>query len=391
MHRALDEQIQALIKPHEWELQTSFQIVGLKNHILTQAAVPPNRTPSNPYLAAKVGINPDYVQWERDPAGWVKRKQEATWARYESCYNEAGRAKLVKQIDDQLTLQFDDAERFAELNTWLTSAALLDALEWYAKDDIACGGLFEYQVSLCTYALGTSKGGQALLAEWAKDVDVRQSNLMNRQLLFNQESAIDEFKKVANNLKGKPDVSTANLQTMVSNIAGTFDKAGAIGALAERGVAPVGMGGVAAKFVLGAQVYSTIGQTALQPASGAVTKLYAFLLYLRGGAKAYMQGVADAVIGVFDAAYESKAAVPLEQASQLRNKLAQAAAEKRNGNFAALRLGTALALIESWNLALKLSVSQGKGWNTRESWEMYAAGLSTAAAVAISVASLARW
>lgn len=390
-HRALDEQIQALIKPHEWELQTSFQIVGFKNHILTQAAVPPRRIPSSPYLAARNGINPEYMLWERDPAGWVKRNQEATWSRYESCYDEAARAKLVEQVDGQLKSQFEDAEkRFAELKAWLTSPALLDALAWYATDDIRCGAIFEYQVSLCTYALGTSKGGLALLTEWAKDIEVRQGNLMIRQLLFNQQTAMDEFKTVANKLKGQPDVNTANLQTMLSNIAGTFDKAGAIAALAEGGVAPVGMGGVTAKFVLGAQVYSTIGQTALRPANGAISKLYAFLLYLRGGAKAYMQGVADAVIGVFDAAYGSKAALPLEQASQLRGKLAQAAAEKRNGNFAALRLGTALALIEAWNLSLKLAAAQGKGDYTRERWEMYAALTATLGAIAISVANLGK-
>lgn len=390
-HRALDEQIQALIRPHEWALQTSFQIVGFKNYILTQAAVPPRRDPSSAYLAAKHGINPEYRLWERDPAGWVKRNQRATWSRHESCYDEAARAKLVQQVDGQLKSQFDDAEkRFAELKAWLTSRALLDALAWYATDDIRCGALFEYQVSLCTYALGTSRGGLAMLTEWAKDIGVRPDNLMIRQLLFNQQAAMTEFKTVASKLKDQPDVNTASLQAMVSNIAGTFDKAGAIAALAEGGVAPVGMGGVAAKFVLGAQIYSTIGQTPLQPANGAISKLYAFLLYLRGGAKAYMQGAADTVIGVFDAAYASKAAVPLEQASQLRSKLAQAAAEKKNGNFAALRLGTALALIESWNLALKLAAAKGKGDYTRERWEMYAALTATSGAIAISVANLGK-
>lgn len=388
-HRALDEQIEAVIKPHEWELQTSFQIVGLKNHILTQAAVPPSPTPSNPYLAAKVGINPDYDQWKRDPAGWVKNKQKATWARYESCYNEPARAKLAEQIDKQLNPQFDEAEkRFTELKAWITSRALLDAFEWYAKDDINGGGLFQYQVSMCTYALGTSKGGQALLEEWGKDIDVRQDNLVNRQLLFNQQAAIDEFKKVANKLKGQQDVSTANLQTMVANITGTFDKAGAVAGLAEGGVAPIGMGGVAAKFLHDTQIYATIGQTALQPTSGAINKLYAFLLYMRGGAKAYMQGAMDAVIGIFDATYASKAGTHIEQASQLRSKLAEAAADKKNTNFAALRFGTALALIESWNLVLKLSASKGKGWNASESWELYAAMASTAGAIAVSVASL---
>jgi len=390
-HRALDEQIEAVIKPHEWELQTSFHIAGLKDYIQAQASVPPSRTPSNPYLAGKVGINPDRVQWERDPAGWVAGNRKAAWQRYESCYDEPGRARLVQQIDTRLTPQFDEAEkRFVELKAWLTSAALLDAFEWYAKDNIACGGLFEYQVSMCTYALGTSKGGQALLTEWCKDVEVRRANLINRQLLFNQQAAIDEFKKVANSLKGQLDVSTATLQSMISNIAGTFDKASAIGALAADGIAPVGMGGVAAKFVFGTQIYATLGQTALQPAASAVNKLYAFLLYLRGGAKAYMQGAADAVIGLFDAAYASKAAVPIEQASQLRSKLAQAAADKKNGNFAALRFGTALAFIEAWNLVLKSKAAKGKGLETREFWEAYAALASTSAAIAISAADLAK-
>lgn len=388
-HRALDEQVEAIIKPHQWELQTSFHIVGLKEHIQAQAAVPPKSVPSNPVLAAKVGLNPDYVQWQRDPHGWVSRNQKAAWDRYESCYDEARRAKLVQQVEEQLKPKFDEAEqRFTELNAWLTSQALVNALDWYATDNVACGKLFEAQVSLCTYALCTSKGGQALLQAWAKDIQVQRTNLINRQLLLNQKVAIDEFKKAASNLQGKPDVNTGTMQTMVSNIAGTFDKAGAIASLAEGGTVPVGMGGIAAKFLLGNQIYATIGQTALQPASGAIDKLYAFLLYLRGGAKAYIQGSADAVIGLFDAAYASKAAVPLERAAELRGKLAQAAADKRSGGLSAVGFGTALAFIESWNLYLKAGAAKGKSGGSRESWELYAAGAATAGAIAVCGANL---
>jgi hypothetical protein len=113
-----------------------------------------------------------------DPQAGSNAISEATWSRYESCYDEAVRAKLVAQVDGQLKSQFDDAEkRFAELKAWLTSRALLDALAWYATDDIRCGALFEYQVSLCTYRW-VLPGRAVMLTEWAKDIGVRPDNLM---------------------------------------------------------------------------------------------------------------------------------------------------------------------------------------------------------------------
>ncbi|WP_137926543.1 T6SS effector BTH_I2691 family protein [Cupriavidus sp. 2SB] len=388
--RAVEEDVERIIKPREWELQTSFRIEGLKKLVIAQAGLPPRGLATVPQFGVAVA-NPEYAEWKRDPEKWAQRQQAEAWSIYEQYYDEAARLKFVDRVNDQLMSAFEEAERhFTELKPWLTCAALLEALEWYGTNDERCGVLFEYQVSLCTYGLGLSKGGQALLKAWATDMEVRPSNLINRQFLFNQRAAIEEFRRVASHLQGHRDIHTTTLQSMVSSIAGTFDKASAIAVAADEAMPPHGMGGVAAKFVLGAQFYSTIGQSALQPASGAVTKFYAFLLYLRGGAKDFMQGMADMVIGTFDAAYGSKVGVHTDEAKRLLDKLRAAAADKRNANFASLRLGTALGLVEAWNLALKWKAFDGKTESSRQRWELYAAMTATSGAVAISAGHLVK-
>lgn len=390
-HRSLDVDIQKEMKPYQWELETSHRIAGLKQRVMAQAAVPPSMVPSDPEVAAKIGINPEYDYWKRNPERWVKASQDTAWGNYESLYDEPKRAALVTQLDTKLKPWFDDVEkRFVDLKVWLTSQALTNAFESYHPNKVECGLLFEYQSSLCTYALATSKGGEALLREWTKDVNVAETNLLNRQMLLNQKAAIDEFKKAAGKLKGMPDVDSGTLQQMVSSVTGMIDKANAIvSGLGKGGVVPEGMGGVAAKFLSGALFFSTIGQTAFAPTAGAVNKLYAFVIYVRGGAKAYLQGAADAMIGIFDSAYVSKAGNPIDEARGLRTKLTEAA-KANTDDHAAMRFGTALALIESWNLGLKYAAARGKGANARESWDLYAAIASTSAAIAVSVANLTK-
>lgn len=389
-HRSLDVQLQQAMKPHEWEMETSYRIMGLKQRVLSQAAVPPEKLPSDPLMAAKIGINPAYLDWQRDPQGWVKRKQDAAWGRYASCYDEAKRATTIKAVEEKLAPWFADVERrFADLKAWLTSRALTNAFEHYHPDNIECGLLFEYQASLCTYALATSEGGEAMLREWARDASVANTNLLNRQMLFNQKAAIDEFRKAAVALQGKATIDAASLQQMVSNVAGVIDKANAIAQMAEQGLLPAISAGVPAKLLSGALLFATVGQTALTRTNGAVDKLYAFVLYLRGGAVAFMQGSADAAIGVFNASYASKAHIPVAEAQAQRAALKQAMAANKS-EFAAMRFGTALALIESWNLVLRYGAAQGKSPGSREHWDLYAACAATAAAVAVSVASLSK-
>ncbi|WP_137927350.1 T6SS effector BTH_I2691 family protein [Cupriavidus sp. 2SB] len=386
--RAVEEDIEAVIKPQEWALQTSFRIEGFKNHILTQRVVPPGSADYDP-ITATVAPNPAYLQWKKNPQAWEQNARKDDWARYESRYDEAARARLISQFNNQLGSKFADAEkRFTDLKSWITSSALLDALDWYGKNDVNGGVLFAYQVSLCTYGMGISKGGQALLRAWATDMEIRRGNLINRQLLFNQQAATEDFRRIAKSLQGKSDIDTAHLQTMVANIVGTFDKAGSIAALADRGRLPPGMGGVAAKFVAGAQLCCTIGQAAIQPLNGAITKFYAFLLYLRGGAHAFMQGMTDMVIGVFNASYGSNPGVHYDEANRMHQKLKAANLDPKNTNLGAARLGAVLALIELWNLGNKLRAASGKGLNTRERRELYAAMAATSAAVAITSANL---
>ncbi|MWL91088.1 T6SS effector BTH_I2691 family protein [Cupriavidus sp. SW-Y-13] len=389
--RAVEEDIETTIRPHEWALQTSFQIEGIKDQVMMQAAVPPSRLRANPYELTGVEAESEYRQWERDPEGWVRLNQKRAWARYDACYDEVARVELVARVRRLIQSRLEVAERrFTDLKAWMASSALLNALEWYAQDDANCGVLFEYQVTLCTYGMGIARGGQVLLRAWTADVDGGRDNLILRQLLFNQQAALDEFRTIAKGLKGKRDIDTATLQTMVSHIASTFDKAAAIAAMGEGGMVPVGMGGVAAKFVLAQQMYATIGQSALQPLNPVVTKFYSLLLYMRGSARAYAQGVSDAVFGIFDAAHASRAHLPLEQADRYRKVLAEAAAtdNRRNANYIALRFSTGLACVELLNLGMKLHASQGRDLNQREQRELIAATAATSGAIAISVAQL---
>ncbi|SCU98375.1 hypothetical protein CNECB9_5470010 [Cupriavidus necator] len=55
-----------------------------------------------------------------------------------------------------------------------------------------------------------------------------------------------------------------------------------------------------------------------------------------------------------------------------------------------MRFGVVLAAIESWNLVRKHNAADGKSRGSRESWELYAACASTAAAISVSVANLSK-
>ncbi|WP_340530112.1 hypothetical protein, partial [Cupriavidus necator] len=281
----------------------------------------------------------EYLAWQRDPQGWVKRNQDSAWGRYASCYDEEKRAMAVRTVEAKLAPWFADVEkRFADLKAWLTSGALTNAFEHYHPDNIECGLLFEYQASLCTYALATSKGGEALLREWARDLEATNANLLIRQMLFNQKAAIEEFRKAASKLKDKTDVDTAVLQQMVANTVGVMDKSNAIAQLAENGRVPALAAGAPAKLLGGALFVSTLGQTAFTTTSAAVDKLYAFVLYMRGGARAFLQGSADAVIGIFNASYPSQADIPVAEAQRQRDALKNAMAANKS-EFAAMRFG----------------------------------------------------
>jgi hypothetical protein len=389
-HRHIADEINVLLKAHEREVEISNRIMGLKAVIEAQASVKPASSYPDAYRAAKIGTPPEYAAWARDPVGWAKTQKKAAWATYDSCYDEPKRVGTMNLVQASITPQFPLAEqRFVDLDTWLTSRALLDAFAHYSPTSVECGLLFHTQVSLCTYALATSESGEKRLRAWRADVALGHQNLMARQMLFNQEAAIAEVRQALSKLKGPELVDGKSLQTTLSNTMTLFDKANDMAALANEGQLPPGAAGNAAKLLSAPLFVSAVGQSVFTGINPAADKLYAFLIYMRAGARSFLQGMADAVIGVFDAIYPSKAGLALQEAPGQRMALQQAMQSKRT-EFASLHFGAAIAVIEGVNLYYKHVANRSPNANGRTAAELFAAYAATAGATSIALANLAK-
>jgi len=389
-HRHIADEINVLLKSHEREVEISNRITGLKAVVEAQASVTPASSYPDAYRAAKIGTPPEYVAWARDPGAWVKAQKKAAWANYDSCYDEPKRVGTMNVVQASITPQFPLAEqRFADLDKWLTSRALLDAFAHYSPTSVECGLLFHTQVSLCTYALASSESGEKRLRAWRADVELQNNNLMARQMLFNQEAAIAEVRQALSKLKGQAQIDGAGLQAALSNTTALFDKANDMAALANEGHLVPGAAGNAAKLLSAPLFISAVGQSVFTGTNPAMDKVYAFLIYMRGGARSFLQGSADALIGLFDAIYPSKAELPLEQAQSQRAAL-QKVMQGKSSDFAALHFGAAIAVIEGVNLYYKHAANQKPGVNGRTGAELFAAYAATAGATSIALANLAK-
>ena len=382
-HRHIADEIDEQLRQgnRERQIETSGRIMGLKG-IVEQQGVE-SAVYANPEFTA----GPWGAQVLTDPGAREQAKAQA-WSRYQLCYDEAQRAGAMKMLEAAVNAKLSIAEqRFSDLDGWLGSQTLLNALENYSTWAIESGLLFHTQVALCTYAIGTSMAGIERLKAWRADEQLKPSNLMARQLLFNQEAAIAEVRKALQKARGQADINVVQLQSMLSATAGVFDKANDLASMANEGRVAAGAGGIAGKLLTAPLFVASVGTT-IFAGTGAPDKVYAFLLYARAIPTAMMQAGADAVIGIFNAIYPSTATVPLEHAHVQRAQL-QTLMKEKGSDFAALHLGAAIVAIEALNLCLKRSAFE-KGKAQRDRADLVAAYMATTAASAVALSNIAK-
>lgn len=315
----------------------------------------------------------------RNPADQQRQQQQEI----DHARNESWDKKYASSVDQArigafltefniATRQADEIKdnRAADHLLWLNSTSLAQAFAYYDRHDVANGLLFETQLGVAVAGMNSTALGNAQLEIWSDIDSVNPHNLFWRGLALNQASATEQINLVLDRRSELATLDDSQLQGLIKALSDIYDKAHAL-------VGEVNNNASASSIRLGGAVLliNTFGTRLLQSKPATL---------LDGPANTALALVFRARLGELGAQLHfERTSVPLSTGVKTKIGLAanksfgDAMAAGSAGPMLEVRLGSTLALLELWNLKLKLERTDK---DSREYIELAAAMIAVSAA-----------
>lgn len=313
-------------------------------------------------------------QAARQGAKITQLRRDAWDGKYAKYVDEDRRQAFLREYSDVVARADSIKEgRAADHLTWLTSARLQDALLAYDRNDTCQGLYFESQLGIAMVGMNATKDGDGLLCGWT-DGPTALTNLAWRGLAQNQEDTEKEIGRLLAQKGQLVNLSESQLDDTIKNLAAIYDRshsaAEALEAANEHGGPGARRltGGVLLANVLGNRLFESQVVSLLDAPTNVVL---AWIFKARLGRFAQQMHL-EARGGI---ALSKGVITKISTASS--ESFAKALKAGVKGPMAELRVASALALLEAWNLKIK---AQKADKGSREYLELSAAVMATGAA-----------
>ncbi|MDD0973272.1 T6SS effector BTH_I2691 family protein [Pseudomonas fontis] len=320
-----------------------------------------------------------YTVSYRDPAHQQQAEQEriekvrsTSWEKYAGYVDEPRRERFLDTY--RHAVNFADSNKEARAGDhllWLKSAALLEALDRFDRNDQEQALLFEDQMAKVLVGMNATAAGEALLSQW-REAGIARDNLFWRALAQNQDAAADELANLLGHKDQLAQLDDDQLRGHFKKLTDLFDKSHA---LADE-LANSTEGPPTARLMGGALLVNALGNTLFQSKLSAIADKPVNWL-LAQTLKARLGRFAEHF------SLESRGGMPLSRGAQRRieratqgsfSEVLQAGAK---GPMAEVRIGSVLVLLEVWNLTHRLNAADKQ---SKEYVEIAAALLGLTAA-----------
>ncbi|WP_312997380.1 T6SS effector BTH_I2691 family protein [Achromobacter animicus] len=294
--------------------------------------------------------NPQHQREVQEAA--AKRHRAESWSKYSGYIDEEMRQDFLKRYREEVGMA--DAAKDARASDhllWLQSEPLLDALDTFDRNDTEQALLFEDQMGKAVAGMNATAVGEELLDRWRK-AGISRENLFWRSLAQNQESMESEVNRLFGERETLKSVDPVAMQNRLKKLADLYEKSHAM--LDSLGNASTGGGPPSGYLVGGAMLINTLGSSLFQSKTAAaivdapINKVAASVLLARLGR--YAQHFR---LELRNGEALSRGTVARMDISATQAFNSALRADKR-GPMTEIRIGSALVILEMWNLYNKL-------------------------------------